>query len=70
MGERGEGGEDCGREAGGKGEEVWSESRGTPDFCYPTCSLSAGAGRVTAAAAAAAGETQDPENREGEANTL
>lgn len=57
AGERREGGEDCGIEAGGKREEVWSESRGTPDCCYPTYSPSTGAGSL-AAAAAAAGEAQ------------
>lgn len=63
VGERGEGGDDCGREAGagGKGEEVWSESRGTPDCCYPTCSPSAGAGILAAAAAAAVGRDTGPE---------
>ena len=67
VGERGEGANDCGMESGGKGEEVWSESRGTPDCCYPTCSASTGAGRL--AAAAAVEETQEPEDREGVAQT-
>lgn len=57
------------REAGEKGEGVWSEARGTPDCCFPTCSLSAGARRPTAAAAAAA-ETQDPRTGRRESPTL
>lgn len=56
--EGGEGGTDCGIEAVRKGEEVWSESRGTPDCCYPTQSPSAGAVRLTAAAAAGGGGCQ------------
>lgn len=34
-------------EAGGKRKEVWNKSRGTPDCCYPTCSQSTGAGRLS-----------------------
>lgn len=70
--EQGEASGSEGRRRGGlweerqEGKKVWSESRGTPDFCYPTFSLNSG----WETAAAAGRETQGPESEQPHTHTF